>query len=358
MKKRSPGCTCCDEVTDCETTCWFPCVGATCPEVCGLIINITTPDDVDVVNEGTLEGDPPVVVDCVVLDPDCPTSAPCVACYEIFDRFIPLARQAVGDCDNYTITKQIGGRSIIECWRPSNYFCPIDTDFPNDVFCLESELYIENPTLELTNVFDGVCGTTTLTIRYDIFRAECGTPTVLARTSYEHVFENEYCTCAEVFDNFVHVSTTATNNSRGITLDDPCNLQLATIKLTDECNRCSCFECNDYDGTFLLSIAGPDFTGTITLDLNAENLGACVAYGTFEVNCPTPTTLYVAVSVVCDTCESYDLTIQILDGPVGIGTTLASGTLENYTCGGGGTFTMNSTPGSPCGINNYTFSVP
>ena len=354
FKKHGPGCPCdCNAVTDCTGTCWFPCVGDTCAEVCGVIINIPTPDNVDVISEGTLEGDPPVVVDCVIIDPECPTSAPCLKCYDIFDRFFAFNKFVVEDCNNWSVplgVGDLGGAGF--CWDVDNFNCPNDAGLPEGALCLASELTIDDVSSTIANTFDGTCGTTTITIQYTVYLNECGIPATPAATTYTHVFENDYCTCSERFNNFVHVSTTATNNSRGITLDDPCNLQLATIKLTDECNRCSCFECNDYDGTMLLSITGPAFTGTVALDLQFY----CTALGSFTVNCPDSTELFIELYVQCLECEGYNLTLLIKDNFV-LGNTLASGTIESYTCGDELSFSMTFNENT-CNLDEYTFSMP
>lgn len=353
MKKNGPGCTCCDEEIDCTQNCWFPCVGESCPEICSIVINITTPDDVDVVNEATVIDDPPSVTECIILDPMCPTSAPCLACYQLFDGSFPIFRTPVGDCNDFTVDFLLGAYSgFLFCWFPSNYSCPYDTTYPPDVLCVASELRIQDVTAQLQNTFDGSCGVTTLTIEYTIYRVECGAPpSGNAETTYTHVFENEYCTCEERLNTFTHVSTSSVNNARGITLDDPCNLQLATIKLSTDCYRCSCFECNDFDGTFLLSIAGPDFTGTIALDLS----GACEAWGTFTINCPTPRQLFIKLTIVCLPCESYDLILSIYDG-LQDGEEFATGTIRKYSCGDSTNFEMTYNPG-PCTLDDYTFSV-
>lgn len=179
------------------------------------------------------------------------------------------------------------------CWSQFNHACPYDvettTQCPNSNILL-SHHFVKNgeiitdeldlAVLKLSgNEWDGECGRLELEIRYTIIEIEPGFLTTpvdpeeecpgLKFTNYTHLFELEYCTCEEMYEPFVFVSTTTEDSCFGGVEYDVCNAASAVISLqryNEACGRCTCFNCDGYyAGQIQLTISGPVINGTFIL---------------------------------------------------------------------------------------------
>lgn len=367
MKTNNPGCNCC-EGGDCERDCWYGCAGGTkpCPNPCGIRISMPTPDSVD-------------QADGVSCPPsECTISAPCNACLDVFDHVFRLNGPAdtgyIGNCQNFTtkfipILTNRERNFLYPCWSSVDYSCPYDSDFIEQC---GAEYVISEPQVfwNVTRV-DG-CAVTTVTIKYTVVQ-QCDlvgippAPPTLPATTYEHKYVRTHCNCSDVLGVVPFSETVSTNNSRGITVSDPCNGDSATVELIDQCGVCPCFDCEDVE-TIALEMSGNFFTGTVVLsfDPNAQGLllDVCSFFAGFSANCygTGDRIAYARIFVLCEPCEKYSLYLT-----VDVGTSSAfedyrsrvwQGRLENIGCGEGGTFTGNKT-GYLCSANldGQTFSV-
>jgi hypothetical protein len=370
VKTNNPGCNCC-EGGNCERDCWYGCANGTkpCPNPCGIRISMPTPDSVD-------------QADGVSCPPsECTISAPCNACLALFDHVFGFAggsrEPPIGDCDNYTIgfvpkISQGGdaGVFLIPCWDSTNYNCPYDQNFTEQC---GAEYYLDTPRV-FWNVarVDG-CAVTTITIKYTVVQ-QCDlvgippAPPTLPATTYEHKYVRTHCDCDDVYGVVPFSETVSTNNSRGITVPDPCNGDSATVELLGEqdCGVCPCFDCEDVE-TIALEMSGSFFTGTVVLSYspNFQNVQDLCAYtGQFTVNCggPSDEVAVATIFMLCEPCEKYSLSLVV--------EVLTDNAFENYRvlvwqgilydigCGEGGTFTGYKT-GFKCSANldGQTFSV-
>lgn len=364
MKQNNPGCNCC-EGGDCERDCWYGCANGTrpCPDPCGIKISMPTPDDV-----GTADGPtcPPA---------ECSITAKCNACLDIFDTLFRISGgfqnvgygvETSGNCDSYTITitpyYQGSLFSIADCWISTNYNCPYDSDFIEQC---GSEYYLTDFKI-IWNVarVDG-CAVTTITIKYTVVE-KCNSlavppnPPTDPATTYEHVFQKTHCDCEDVIGSIPFDSTTATNNSRGITVPDVCNADSATVTLEDNCGVCRCFDCGDEDISIAIEASG--FTGTVafTFDGNSEGLNACLYIAEIVSDCWTYS-LKAKLFVTCEPCERYSLRLEIttIGTFLGLEVPVYCGTLKDIACGEGGTFTSepDCSYQNICGFKNATVSL-
>ena len=368
MKTNNPGCNCC-EGGDCERDCWYGCAGGTkpCPNPCGIRISMPTPDSVD-------------QADGVSCPPsECTISAPCNACLALFDHM--FSRQAgvgVGNCNDYTITFVPNITQTIDpgdgpyvplpCWNSINYNCPYDENFTEQC---GAEYYIDRPFVQWNVTRTGGCAVTTISIIYTVVQ-QCDlvgippAPPTLPATTYEHKYVRTHCNCSDVFGVVPFSETISTNNSRGITVPDPCNGDSATVELLEFCGVCPCFDCEDIE-TIALEMSGSFFTGTVVLSYNPNFQGVldiCTYTGQFTVNCggPSDEVAVATIFVTCEPCEKYSLSLLV--------EVLTNNAFENYRvlvwqgilydigCGEGGTFSGEKT-GFKCSANldGQTFSV-
>lgn len=369
MKTNNPGCNCC-EGGDCERDCWYGCAGGTkpCPNPCGIRISMPTPDSVD-------------QADGVSCPPsECTISAPCNACLLLFDHLFGFAGGSgdappVGDCNNYTIefvpnisAFADAGDYPIPCWNSTNYNCPYDQAWTEQC---GAEYYIATPRIYWNVARVDGCAVTTITIKYTVVQ-QCDLvgippfPPTLPATTYEHKYVRTHCNCSDVFGVVPFSETVSTNNSRGITVPDPCNGDSATVELVEQCGVCPCFDCEDIE-TIALEMSGNFFTGTVVLTFNPNfqsTLDLCAYDAAFTVNCggTNDRIAYAAIGIICEPCEKYSLILTIDVGTENANENYRSrvwqGKLEDIGCGEGGTFTGIKV-GYLCSANldGQTFSV-
>jgi hypothetical protein len=120
--------------------------------------------------------------------------------------------------------------------------------------------------------YDGTCSTTEVEISYTVYES-CNAlavppnPLTDPETQYVHLFrKTNQCNCSEVLGAFSYISTTSTNNWRGITVPDVCNIDAATISLVDtQVCGCYCFFCQEPSNERTLTVAG-NYAGTYILN--------------------------------------------------------------------------------------------
>ena len=389
--KHSPGCLCCGD--DCTDNCYFPCTGGadnTDCLICGIDIQLPTPDTVDYDDSG-------------LLDEGCGSSAPCWACYEAFDRRFtffyyfrdPDVSPNPGDTCNdwefswfstfsqYNLFYDDGGGVVKTiyadaCWVSNNYNCPYENDLdwrqcPPAGTLLSTSWVNKGNRVGVTlsgNEWDGSCGKLTLTVRYAAVEYSLsagviieGDPMVCQDpkwTEFVHTFELEYCTCAELFGTFTYVSTSTTDSCAG-GVDDPCNFSGATIALVKRpeasafCYVCDCLNCTtNRTDQMSLSISGPVVNGTFILSGFFNSL-ACqyVAEGPFE-GCDDIKN--IEVRIYCLACDLFVATISVIHQ-----NNYAAwyGLTEVFGCGDSPTFSQHplfsGTP--PCDIASHTIQL-
>lgn len=335
FKKGNPGCPCDCESPSCIDNCYFPCGGEANIQnclVCAVDIQLPSPDETG--------------LDPLLLPPEeCPDTAPCWACYIVFDAAFPTG--AIGcssqantpkenTCEQWEIWWSFGSvagssrnyLSIIDavidgeakpiyyapCWKPDDHTCPYDAELEIDT-CPDSNVSIssswvnpgDNKSVILSgNEWDGECGTLTLTIRYAAVEnaaafnevpidggEECNQP---KWTEYVHVFELNYCECTDLYDPFTYVSTSTTDSCAG-GVPDPCNFPEATITLLsskianpalnnrESCCACPCFNCAGYrNHELILTITGSVVNLTIAVRSASVLLGNVTEPSIIECN--------------------------------------------------------------------------
>lgn len=312
--------------------------------------------------------------------PGCDYEAPCHQCINIFDRIWSITRpwgtleggalDPENTCDDwtYTLGPPSSGYSVVRCWESTNYDCPYESE--GELQC--TSMY------ELRNIqviwrqyrVDG-CAATEITIRYDVAKlceliVILGPPYAIEPvTTYEHIFRRTHCNCEDVLGAVPFSETIVTNNASGVTVPDPCNAASATVELEqDTCLSCSCYDCNEGSGEFLLEIAGPGFTGTVTLTtqyLSTFLTNQCRFDLTgFDLGCDDLTDITVFVD--CYECNVFKLRLVLSYDPPGGGlgggsTIFWQGEIEYISCGEDGEFVGDAVGEPYCDLSGYTFSV-
>ena len=334
MKKNNPGCNCCDNPAC--TRCMYKCDGDLCPPICGFRINLA---EVATVPSFRGDGEDQCPTDLEI----CANEAPCNRCYDFFDRrFTGLVDDNLWfksyiypsgyrDCNNIILRHQLQPfvAGSLFCWDISNYSCPYSPPvFPPFVGFCGSSLVIRNAVIDMHFQWNEEtnCGTLTVTIEIEIFAPRCLEDITLPErvATFTHVFEKSYCTCEEMLEPIPFVSTTADNP---YDLIEPCNLHDATIQLIEDnenkCRQCYCFECSN-DGTILLGIEGPGFTGTVPVNFVSSGLDGgviggiveyksnCGYYSEILIDCGgEERQLKIDLFVECKDCEFYTMTLML-----------------------------------------------
>ncbi len=359
--------------------------------LCSVIIQVPEPDIVD---EASGPSCPPA---------DCNIAAKCWGCYQLLDglwtviregfypnrRYIDVCsgtdytvelRDLEGDCEYRSA--EWGDRypeddELLPCWTANNYECPECND---EGFLQCGSMYGLrgfNLLVEETCVDD--CCEVTVTITYTVYQycdelVVIPDPPLSPETEYVHTFSvSDICSCEEM-DGAVlsYVSTTSSNNGRGITVPDVCNIEGATISLrslgTDRCGTCICFGCFDFETNLNLTISGAEFSGTVVCIFDefppgqeeaTEQLSVCY-YDSGTIQGAT-CEFTIRVRIVCLPCEKYN--IYILVGTTDSGTGLGynyeyellatdCGTLSGFTC-----VTDPPTSGDFCDLTDLTLSL-
>lgn len=378
--KHSPGCNCCTDA--CEEDCYFPCTGSTAEfgcKFCGIDIQLPTPDSV---GKMLLLG-----------DEDCPTSAPCWACYIVFDRYFLFSRgtfvQSLCQDFNWQTSEAGIGFDVLiprpvedkrgwACWYPAGYDCPYDNSATTDG-CPSSKIVIADhiqagtPLLELSGAeWNGSCGKLTLVIAYTVFEFEtsynevpiggggCEDPKY---TAYKYTFELNYCTCEDLTAAFTYVSVDVIDSCAGA-VADPCNMESATIKLytrlpEEQCSVCPCLNCEGYiSSEFQLAISGPVVNGTFIIprtsgitDLVRETTCFYSSFSSIESDCGE---FYVELSITCLECDKFTASISITQ--TSTSTWLYSGRTEAFSCGESPIFASTHNMGA-CNFAAHTIQL-
>ena len=399
MKKNNPGCLCCGEL--CDSNCYFPCGGSESANdclVCGLDIQLPEPDVIG--------------IDELLLPPEsCPEQAPCFKCYQLLDRRFNLlfnGDQLVvqpGDdntCENWDFTWlfpfagiNLGGGVIIrpgannlsyyiymaQCWEPQTYNCPYDPpenlpDCPTSKVALSTSwatpgLY-DLVTLS-GNTWDGECGKLTVTIQYTAVEFTLGTSVAPIEdpnactdpkwTHFVHTFELEYCTCDEMFGVFNYVSTQTTDSCAGA-VDDPCNVEDATIKLTrrsnseEWCYWCECRNCDGYrQDQMTVTISGSAVNGTFLAEV--ESLVNFKGDCSYLYNVAVPGCEQVRRFRVLIRCLACDKFTAIIEFEHADGYVLYMAQTDGFDCGDTATFETLPSPNGepPCGLESHTIQL-
>lgn len=391
LKKNNPGCECCGPA-DCDgpAVCLFPCTGDDCVYPCIIDIQMPIPDNTEV--DELLGGS----------DPSCPQSAPCYACYRIWDRqfmFEPTNGKffsQLSTCRDWSMAFSVNsifyGTDIrlypenwnsvdsayiaYLCWNTRDYACPYSEDqVPEDDPCFPSKIAISRPVLTISGVnWDGECGTVTIEVRHRVFDLSAGRDVIpigeegctdYAWTDYTYQFQLQYCTCQELVDTqFTYIGVTSENSCKGEIVPDPCNVPEAVIKLKDApCSQCSCFNCGYNTDEIFLSVSGPVFNGTVALkatfggqELNTPLVDVACNYDgiiDFCDGCKASVTVYL----YCLSCDKYRAEISIREGALGSNCIIrASGETESFDCGETVEFQITSSEGA-CDIGSHTFSL-
>jgi hypothetical protein len=210
--------------------------------------------------------------------------------------------------------------------------------------------------------WDGACGNINIKLIITAILTECEfffPPVPFPQTTYTYEFERDWCDCEDLIGALSYVGVTSENNSRGITVPDPCNLASATITMTSsldgECGTwCPCYECDEQDGTFTLNIAGGPFTGAVVLasSVSDPDTTTCQSYGEFPIDCGSGTvTARVYLLITCRLCEYYIATLTI-EIP---GESVLVAESSVFACGDAVSFTL---PGSYAGcLVGHTISL-
>ena len=398
--KNTPGCTCCAD--DCLENCYFPCANASdefgC-KFCGIDIQMPTPNAV-----GKL-----LQVD----DDECPDTAPCFACYIVYDKLFNFFNfsgtcgswktawpVAFGYADQYVSTPELGAFiPMFKCWIPSTYSCPYDTDLAGKT-CSSSNIAIGfpprypspgNPILQARNwvemtgpEWDGECGTITLVVRYTVFEFEASYSEVPIGggggceepkwTQYEYTFKLDYCNCEDLLQPFTFDSA-FTNDSCAGSVADPCNFEDAVIKLKPSdpvgatvgyCVQCACVNCEGYDTSqFLVTVSGPQINGTFVVDNAATFVGGFLR----ELTClweGAPATVsggcvdrvYFQLYITCLECDKMEVSARMwAANPGDLSFRLIyEGKTDPFDCGDTPTFTQTFSNGE-CGIDAHTIQM-
>lgn len=421
FKRGNPGCPCDCAEHLCVQNCYFPCgtdedaFGYLLCAVCSLDIQMPQPD---------ITGIDPLLLP----PEECEDEARCHACYALdilhpFDYQIsqrdffglPPWKIIAPSCNDFSMYKfDIFGRrdnfdgfvgllgssfyytkgveSILvfydSCWSQYNHACPYDVD--TTTLCPSSNIllshhFVKNgeiitdeldlAVLKLSgNEWDGECGRLELEIRYTIIEIEAGFLTTpvdpeeecpgLKFTNYTHLFELEYCTCEEMYEPFVFVSTTTEDSCFGGVEDDVCNAASAVISLqryNEVCGRCTCFNCDGYYAHELqLTISGPVINGTFILfDANAAwddlvfSNGPC----TFRMNKPNIDQFDclqdLVVEILCNDCDGFTAFLKAATPP-----SIYSVRTLPFFCGESVVFDQQiSIVYDPCDLANHTITL-
>lgn len=377
--KRSPGCNCCTDA--CEENCIFPCTGSTAEfgcSFCGIDIQLAAPDSV---SKLTLLG-----------GVDCPTSAPCWACYTVFDRFFLFANGtfSIIPCGTFhwqtynagipfdlNIPRPLGSIRGWTCWTPSNYDCPYSHTFtencPGSKIVIADHITTATPLIEMSGAeWDGTCGKITLVISYSVFEFDASYSEVPIDggdgcvepkyTAYQHTFELNYCTCEDLTNAFTYVSTSTIDSCAGA-VADPCNFETATIKLyrkyeEEQCFSCDCINCEGYiSGQFTVTISGPNVNGTFVLPytggVDSEPTQQTCFYGlySFTQDCGE---FAIQISVTCLSCDKFESSIKITERPSQLW--MYSGRTSAFNCGESPTYNATHTMGA-CNFGSHTIQL-
>jgi hypothetical protein len=391
FKRHNPGCPCaCNETppASCLDSCLYKCDGTSpCPTLCGIKITMPEPDSVA---RATGPSCPPP-------GEGCPETYDCNLCYYLFDglirmdfgsntqpirRLLPCPPRYVfwyladpdpeNTCDNTTILAELKPDEesnpdtvAYNCWDSTNTDCPECTDAI--IQC--SALYgLRDISVELNVVYADGCSTTTVKVSYVVYQNcdeefDFGTMTFVSpETRYTHIFERtNQCECNEIFGPMTFVETLSQNNSRGITVPDPCNVDGAAVELQgpEECGVCYCFECAE-DGNVVVDLDGPGFDGTVALASGFGDLGfnSCSFGGSFNpTNCSGPFgDIDVSLEVDCFACGVKQLLLTLQsDDEVAVYSAEITDCTDLPV-----TFTLESyTPGlsTDCELDAYTISL-
>lgn len=375
MKKRNaPGCPCC-EVLGCDTSCSaYKCIGipselpdSRCPFPCGIRIDMPAPSNVN-----ALDGP-----GCLTPGIDCPTSAPCNACYKWDQTFIyitpfnnpsgltpgiywNLVSFDNSDCNNISWVYNYSGGGNVACWDASNSLCPDEwPEFTYPEAC--GSEYTIRMEIRVNSVWDGSCGYLSVKLVQVVTQLECVYSSPLPppiETEYIYEFRRNWCSCLDLFGALSYIGVTVTPNERGITVPDPCNLASAVVTIPsgtpydpEGCgNGCQCVDCpQDYNTA---TISGPIFNGTIILNesTGSGTFGLCNTWGTVSGICDGFfRELSVGFAWECLDCNYYRVTIWI--GLVSIRS-------EPFQCGDSPSVTFPIDPFNECSSGHTVTIVP
>jgi hypothetical protein len=355
------------------------CESAECLAQCFCAIRIDMPLP-DLVDEATGPSCPPA---------DCNISAQCWSCYLLLDGIFKKASATryyvddcgnlsytstntpIGDCDSFSLgwgnLDTAANEEALACWNPANYTCP-DCSTESFLQC-GSQYGVAGPVLLLSIICEDGCCTLELTITYTVHQY-CDELVVLPdpdpvspRTTYTHTFSvSDICSCEDLAGAVLTYSgTTSSNNGRGITVPDVCNVASATVSLVNDDNcGCICFDCLDFSNDINVALTGGEFTGTVVATYEPYSTGPLEDRNTctYRGGVTGATCGFtVEVEIECLPCEKYNITVRLRTGD-GVDECIATYELLATDCATLSGFTFVSQTGTcPCDLDDFTISL-
>ncbi len=220
--KRSPGCHCCGDASDC------PCID----DFAGAALEITMPFP---------DGDNPLT-DCSICGPFEP-SATCDTCNDLSGTY-PITWSSPTVC-SFCNSSSIFASTGKYCWQYGSSPWPFGTDCSSERFLTlfrANNAGCFNRPIALTITPSGSDLLVVATINYTVVKVDitnCGLPTY--RFNYKpftYRFEKTFADCASITGALDYVSVTSTDNGNSgqyfydATVTDPCNTESAIVEIT------------------------------------------------------------------------------------------------------------------------------